>query len=57
LPPGSALARGPATTTIEGYHVARWSDAELSFLAVSDIEAPELAEFVALFQKARAGGG
>jgi anti-sigma factor RsiW len=57
LPPGSALARGPATTTIEGYHVARWSDAELSFLAVSDTEAPELAEFVALFQKARAGGG
>ena len=57
LPPGSALARGPANSTLDGYHVARWSDAELSFVAVSDIDAPELANFVALFEKARKAAG
>jgi anti-sigma factor RsiW len=54
LPPGAALARGPANSTLDGYHIARWSDAELSFVAVSDIDPPELAKFVLLFQKARA---
>ena len=40
--------------TIDGYHVARWSDANLAYVAVSDMDEKALGEFVEAF---RGGGG
>jgi anti-sigma factor RsiW len=40
--------------TIDGYHVARWSDANLAYVAVSDMDEKALGEFVDVFQR---GGG
>ncbi|RBP17229.1 anti-sigma factor RsiW [Roseiarcus fermentans] len=53
LPLDAAGARAEGTATIDGYHVARWSDADLAFVAVSDMDAPTLAGFVAAFRAAR----
>jgi anti-sigma factor RsiW len=45
--------KGPRGTggieTIDGYHVARWSDANLAYVAVSDMDETALGEFVAAF--------
>ena len=38
---------------VDGYHVARWSDANLAYVAVSDMDEKTLAEFVAAFREAR----
>ena len=61
LPPGAAGARATdALATIDGYHVARWADADLSYVAVSDMDERGLAAFVAAWRDARAaapGGG
>jgi anti-sigma factor RsiW len=50
--------KGPRGTggieTIDGYHVARWSDANLAYVAVSDMDETTLGEFVAAFRR---GGG
>ena len=40
--------------TIDGYHVARWSDANLAYVAVSDMDEKALGEFVEAFRR---GGG
>jgi len=40
--------------TINGYHVARWADANLAYVAVSDMDEKSLGEFVEAFR--RAGG-
>jgi anti-sigma factor RsiW len=40
--------------TIDGYHVVRWSDANLSYVAVSDMDKKALGEFVEAFRR---GGG
>lgn len=45
---GAAAARG--IETIDGYHVVRWADAHLAYVAVSDMDENALAEFVATFQ-------
>jgi anti-sigma factor RsiW len=37
--------------TIDGYHVARWSDAILAYVAVSDMDETALSEFVAAFRR------
>ena len=37
--------------TIDGYHVARWSDAILAYVAVSDMDETALGEFVAAFRR------
>ena len=37
--------------TIDGYHVARWSDANLAYVAVSDMDETALGEFVAAFRR------
>jgi anti-sigma factor RsiW len=37
--------------TIDGYHVARWSDATLAYVAVSDMDEKALAEFVEAFRR------
>ena len=44
---------GGGVETIDGYHVARWSDADLAYVAVSDMDEKTLAEFVAAFRQAR----
>ncbi len=57
LPPGRPGARaGAPIETIDGYHVVRWSDASLSYVAVSDIDENELAAFVEVFRQARNPG-
>jgi len=38
--------------TVEGYHVGRWTDTERAYVAVSDIDAPELAAFAEAFRRA-----
>jgi anti-sigma factor RsiW len=54
LPLGLAGAgAGGAIETIDGYHVARWSDPDLSYVAVSDIDGNDLAAFVEAFSQAR----
>ena len=40
--------------TIDGYHVVRWSDANLAYVAVSDMDEKALGEFVEVFRR---GGG
>ena len=40
-----------AIETIDGYHVARWSDANLAYVAVSDMDETALGEFVAAFRR------
>ncbi len=44
---------GGGIETVDGYHVARWSDANLAYVAVSDMDEKTLAEFVAAFREAR----
>ena len=46
-----AAAGGGATAT-EGFHVARWRDAERAYVAISDLDAGELATFAERFAKA-----
>ena len=36
--------------SFEGYHLARWSDADRAYVAVTDLPATELADFVTLFR-------
>jgi anti-sigma factor RsiW len=43
-----------AIETINGYHVAHWSDANLAYVAVSDMDERTLGEFVEAFRR---GGG
>ena len=44
---------GASIETINGYHVARWSDASLNYVAVSDIDEKEFASFIEAFRLAR----
>ncbi len=44
---------GGGIETIDGYHVARWSDANLAYVAVSDMDEKTLADFVAAFRQAQ----
>ncbi len=55
LPLDAQGARGGGIETVDGYHVARWTDANLAYLAVSDMDAKTLADFVAAFRAAEAG--
>ncbi len=58
LPATIAGARdGPKMETIDGFHVARWSDANLSYVAVSDIDENELAAFAEAFRAAQKPAG
>ncbi len=56
LPLDAKGARGGTggIETIDGYHVARWSDANLAYVAVSDMDEKALGEFVEAFRR---GGG
>jgi anti-sigma factor RsiW len=42
----------PAFSSLDGFHVARWADADRAYVAVTDLPRNELAEFVALFRAA-----
>ncbi|HLN38006.1 MAG TPA: hypothetical protein VK337_09510, partial [Xanthobacteraceae bacterium] len=54
LPSGAKVARpGEGTETIDGYHVARWSDPNLAYIAVSDMDEKTLADFVTAFHQAQ----
>jgi len=54
LPPDAkGVQPGEGTRTIDGYHVARWSDANLAYVAVSDMDEKTLADFVAAFRGER----
>ena len=53
LPPDfKGAARAGGIETIDGYHVARWRDANLAYVAVSDADETPLAEFVVAFRHA-----
>jgi anti-sigma factor RsiW len=53
--PSDAKGAGPGegTETIDGYHVARWSDPNLAYIAVSDMDEKTLADFVTAFRQAQ----
>jgi anti-sigma factor RsiW len=51
-----APGNGPIKT-VDGYHVASWSDARLAYAAVSDMDEKTLEEFVAAFRRARNAAG
>jgi anti-sigma factor RsiW len=42
-----------AIETIDGYHVARWADANLAYIAVSDMDEKTLADFITAFRQAQ----
>jgi anti-sigma factor RsiW len=52
-----ASGGGAKIETIDGFHVARWSDANLSYVAVSDIDENELAAFAEAFRAAQKPAG
>jgi len=53
LPLGLVKARGAnGVETVDGFHVARWSGANLGYVAVSDMDERTLAEFVDAFREA-----
>jgi anti-sigma factor RsiW len=43
---------GGVVETIDGFHVARWADANMGYIAVSDIDEKDLASFVEAFNQA-----
>lgn len=51
--PGAPIWRG----SVDGFHVERWVDSERSYVAVSDIDAPELSAFVEAFRRVQRDGG
>jgi anti-sigma factor RsiW len=54
LPLDTKDARGRGgIETIDGYHVARWSDADLAYVAVSDMDEKTLAQFLQAFRQAQ----
>jgi anti-sigma factor RsiW len=58
LPADAKLTRGAGgIETIDGYHVARWLDANLAYVAVSDMDEKALGEFVDVFRRGGAATG
>jgi anti-sigma factor RsiW len=58
LPADAKLAHGTGgIETIDGYHVARWLDANLAYVAVSDMDQKSLGEFIEVFQRGEAATG
>jgi anti-sigma factor RsiW len=47
----------PTVSTEKGYHLVHWSDGGAEFWAASDLNVPELQQFVALFNQSGAAGG
>ncbi|WP_374545385.1 anti-sigma factor [Rhodoblastus sp.] len=55
LPLSEADSDKSRNAGFDGFHVARWSDADRAYIAVTDLPAIELAQFVDLFRAAVAG--
>jgi anti-sigma factor RsiW len=52
LPADAKLARGTGgIETLDGYHVARWSDPNLAYVAVSDMDEKALSDFIEAFRR------
>jgi len=51
LPIGHGAANGAAS--VEGFHVERWIDAERAYVAISDLDAGDLADFARAFRDAQ----
>jgi anti-sigma factor RsiW len=49
--PAAGAAAAPRAATLQGYHLISWHDADLAYWAISDLNEPELQEFVALFRR------
>ena len=47
----STTPTAAATQTLNGYHLQTWSAAGMTFWAVSDLNQPELSQFVSLYQR------
>jgi anti-sigma factor RsiW len=47
-------AGAPGFSSLDGFHVARWADADRSYVAVTDLPEIELADFVSQFRAATA---
>ena len=43
-------APGDASALANGFHIRHWSNAQMSFWVVSELESKELDQFVELFQ-------
>ena len=54
LPAAGGARAGVGLETVDGYNVARWSGANLAYVAVSDMDEKTLAEFVEAFRRAQA---
>jgi anti-sigma factor RsiW len=52
LPLSGRAGETIATSGLDGYHVARWSDFDRAYVAVTDLPESELADFVAAFRAA-----
>ena len=51
--PDDKSARGPEALAKNGYNVVRWSDAGMSYWAISDVNAAELKTFTELYASAK----
>jgi hypothetical protein len=47
---GGASAAGISQQETDGYHLARWTDGDLSYCAISDLNAAELRAFAEAFR-------
>lgn len=52
LPLSGRAGENIATSRFDGYHVARWSDFDRSYVAVTDLPESELADFLTAFRAA-----
>jgi anti-sigma factor RsiW len=50
-PAGSETVEAPRTLSRQGYHLAHWSDASLTYWAVSDLNEAELLQFAELIRR------
>lgn len=55
LPAGGGAP--PWSGPVDGFHVERWTDPERVYVAISDLDAPELSAFVEAFRAAQRAGG
>jgi anti-sigma factor RsiW len=47
------MSTNPTVTSVRGYNVVRWTVGDVSYLAVSDLNAADLTKFAQAFRDAR----
>jgi anti-sigma factor RsiW len=52
IPDAAHVSRNETATAVRGYNVVRWTADHVSYVAVSDVNAAELAKFVQAFRDA-----